>query len=134
MKSKYIYSKSDFTQAIQQALKDMFGYDLIDFIEEKTIKYLDEYVNLYRFYERNCAGCVDEKTECDVAYGKGKAKDCWEKAKKGELFDCPVRINGTLVFTKEEGIKKIDISDRNEPLYPIIKTVYPKRIKNKRGE
>ena len=118
--NEYIYSIDDFERAIQEALKDMFGGNLVDFVEKEIIKNLESYVNLYRFYDRNCAGCVSGNTECDFAYGRNEAKDCWEKAKKGELFNCPVRVNGTMVFSPKEGLKKIDLSNRDKLPYPII--------------
>ena len=120
-KQNYIYSKDDFERAIINALEDMFGYELNEIIKDKVIKYLDEYINLIRFYNRNCAGCVSGNKECDFAYGRNKAVGCWEKAKNGELFDCPVRTNGTFMFSKEKGLNKIDISDRNDDKYPVIK-------------
>jgi len=121
--NEYIYSKGDFEEAMRGALKDMFGYNLQEFIVDESLKNLKNYVNLYRFYDRNCPGCVCGNTECDFAYGKNMAKDCWKKAKNGELFDCPVRVNGTMAFSREEGLKKIDISDRDKPPYPIIKNM-----------
>jgi len=118
---KYIYCENDFIEAMRGTLGEMFKDDLNEFIVEKVIKNLKEHVNLYRFYARNCAGCVAGNDECDFAYGRGKAEGCWEKAVKGELFDCPVRTNGTLAFSREEGFRDVDISDRDKPPYPIIK-------------
>uniref|UniRef100_A0A6M3LMU9 Uncharacterized protein n=1 Tax=viral metagenome TaxID=1070528 RepID=A0A6M3LMU9_9ZZZZ len=118
---RYIYCENDFEEAMREALKEMFGYDLREFIVEKSIENLKNYTNLYRFYDRNCPGCVCGNTECDFAYGRDKAKDAWEKAKKGELFDCPVRVNGTMILDNPRGgLKEIDISDRKELPYPII--------------
>ncbi|MBE3087473.1 MAG: hypothetical protein IMZ64_14800 [Bacteroidetes bacterium] len=117
---KYIYCEDDFKEAMREALKEMFGYDLQEFIVDKSIEALEKYVNLYRFYGRNCPGCVCGNTECDFAYGRKEAKDCWEKAKKGELFDCPVRANGTLMMGPGEPLHQVDISDRNELPYPIV--------------
>lgn len=119
--NEYIYSQSDIKSAIEEALKDMFGSDLVDIVQDKTIKALNSYVNLYRFYDRNCPGCVGGNTECDFAYDTGKAKGGWGKAKDGELFDCPVRTNGTMIFSPKEGMKNIDISDRDKLPYPIVK-------------
>jgi len=121
---KYIYCEEDVKQAIEEAIKDTFNweYNLVKFFSEEVIKNLKEYTNLYRFYRRNCVGCVSGKDECDFAYGRGKAKGAWEKAKKGEIFDCPVRINGNGIFNTQEpekGIQEIDISDRKKNPYPI---------------
>jgi len=121
---EYIYCENDFKEAMRDSLRDCFGYDLIEFIQENAIKKLKQYTNLYRFYDRNCVGCVSGNTECDFAYGRGNAKDCWEKAKKGELFDCPVRTNGTMVFNtvgRNKELQDVDISDRDKPPYPIVK-------------
>lgn len=119
---KYLYCENDFKQAMQAALKEMFGYDLQEFIVDKSIKELKNYVNLFRFYDRNCPGCVRGNTECDFAYGRDEAKDCWEKAKTGELFDCPIRINGSFAMGPGEPFHQVDISDRDKPPYPIIKS------------
>jgi len=120
--NEYIYCENDFKQAMQEALKKMFGYNLQEFIVNESIQALKTYVNLYRFYNRNCPGCVSGNTECKVAYGTNEAKGSWEKAKKGELFDCPVRINGSFVIGPGEPFHQIDISDRNKSPYPIVKT------------
>lgn len=122
---KYIYSKADFENAIEHGLKDFFGYELIECISERAIKELDNYVNYYRFTDRNCPGCVSGPEECDVAYGRNKGRDIFDKAKKGKVFDCPCRINGTMCFSREEGIKEIDISDREESPYPVVKLIEP---------
>lgn len=122
MEDKYIYSKADFEEAIQQGLKDSFGYELVNFLKEQITEQL-KYVNIFRFYERNCCGCVGSNTECDFTYGRGEAKGCWDKAKKGELFDCPVRTNGTMILDPKKGkngLQSVDISDRDKPPYPII--------------
>jgi hypothetical protein len=126
--NKYIYSENDIRDAIKDVNEDTInlGYDLLEFFIEKVWENLKNYTNLHRFYDRNCAGCVSSNDECDFAFGRGKAKDAWEKAKVGEIFDCPVRTNGTLLFDKnhpEKGIEDIDISDRDKPPYPIIKEV-----------
>ncbi|GAH84508.1 unnamed protein product, partial [marine sediment metagenome] len=67
-KEKYIYCENDFREAMRRSLKDMFGYDLNDFIVGRVIKNLKEYVNLYRFYDRNCPGCVGGNDDCDFAH------------------------------------------------------------------
>lgn len=124
-KEKYIYCEEDIEQAIEEAMKDTFNweYDLVEFFNEKVAKNLREYTNVYRFYRRNCAGCSSGKDECDFVYGRNEAKGAWEKVKKGEMFDCPVRHGGTFVFNSNEpkkGLQKIDISDKKEKPYPII--------------
>ena len=123
-KSKeFIYSKADFEEAIRQGLKDCFGYDLVEVLMEKAVAEL-KYANVFRFYDRNCPGCVGGKEECDFAYGKGEAKGCWDKAYKGELFNCPVRTNGTFTFNtaqREKGVQQVDLSDRDKSPYPVIK-------------
>jgi len=120
---KYIYCENDIEQAIKQVVENTFGwqYELTIFFTEKVIKEIKNYTNLFRFYDRNCAGCVCDNEECDFAHGKGKAEGCWEKAKNGELFDCPVRVNGSMTFTPGKGFDQVDISDRNKPPYPIVK-------------
>lgn len=118
---EYVYCENDFVEAMRDTLREMFKDDLNELIIEKAIKNLKSYVNLYRFYDRNCSGCVGGRDECDFAVERGKAEGCWEKVVKGELFDCPVRTNGTMSFSREEGMKRIDISDRDKPPYPIIK-------------
>ena len=122
---EYIYSEKDISEAIRGANEDTInlGEEFLDtFIE--NIKYnLKEYTNLYRFYDRNCCGCVSSNKECDFAYGKGKAENAWKKVKDGKMFDCPVRTNGTLCFNTnhpEKGLEKIDISDRDKQPYPIV--------------
>lgn len=122
---KYIFCLNDVVKATQNAIKDIFGdaYGLSDLIEETIVKNLNAYTNIYRFYERNCSGCVSGNDECDFTMGRGKAEGSWEKALKGEIFDCPVRVNGTMVFDiekRDEGPRPIDISDRDKPHYPII--------------
>ena len=124
-KKEYIYCENDVEQAIKEAIEDTFkwNYDLVEFFNERVARNLREYANLYRFYDRNCAGCVGSNDECDFAYGRGEAKGAWEKVKKGEMFNCPVRINGSFNFNTaepEKGLQKIDISDRKEKPYPII--------------
>jgi len=120
---KYVYCRNDFEQALEEALKGVFGNDgseLNDLIVEKAIYKLENYVNIYRFYARNCPGCVAGNSECDFAFGRNEAKGSWEKAKNGMMFDCPCRTNGTLTFCREEGMKSTDISDRGKPAYPIV--------------
>ena len=117
---EYIYCEHDFEEAIRETLKEMFGYDLNEFIVEGAIKNLKSHANLYRFYDRNCPGCVCGNDECDFAYGRDKAEGCWKKAKEGILFDCPVRVNGTMVMGGGEGLRSVDISDRDKPPYPIL--------------
>jgi len=117
--SDYIYSKHDIEEAIGDALENFFGYELIDVIEKKVIAEL-KYSNLYRFYGRNCPGCVSGNKECDFAFGRGDAHGAWEKARMGKLFDCPVRTSGTMSFSRDEGLQKIDISDRDQAPYPVI--------------
>ena len=122
MKNKeYKYSIADFKGAIEDGLKDIIeGYKLKEFISDSICDELEKYVNLYRFYGRNCSGCAGCKDDCSFAYGSGNAKGAWDKARKGEIFDCPVRTNGTLSFSSDEGIKSIDISDRKEKPYEVI--------------
>jgi hypothetical protein len=124
---RYIYSEKDVRDAIVDVNKDTInlGEDLLEVLIKKIQYNLREYSNLYRFYNRNCCGCVSDNKECDFYYGRGKAENAWEKAKAGEIFDCPVRINGTLCFNTnhpEKGIEKIDISDRDKLPYPIVKS------------
>ena len=126
--NEYIYCENDFEQAMRSALKEMFGYDLQEFIIEKSIKNLKNYTNLYRFYDRNCPGCVCGNDECDFAYGRDKARGAWEKAKEGQLFDCPVRVNGSMAMGPGEPIHPVDISDRDKPHYPIVNI--PKETQN----
>lgn len=119
---KYIYSLDDIDEAAYNALKDVFGWDhnSVSDLVARTIKNnLKDYVNLYRFYDRNCPGCVCGNQECDFAYGRGDAHGARERACKGEIFDCPVRVNGTMTFSREQGFRDID-SDRGKPPYPII--------------
>ena len=123
---KYIYSEKDVRDSIKDVNEDTInlGEDLLDVFMEKVSTNLKEYTNLHRFYDRNCPGCVSSNDECDVAYGRGKVEGIWKKAKNGEVFDCPIRVNGTMCFDTshpEKGIEKIDISDRDKPPYPIIK-------------
>jgi len=123
--SEYIYSEKDIEDVIKDTNEKTvnLGYDLLDTFVEKVFYNLREYTNLYRFYRRNCSGCVRSNDKCDFAYGRGRAKGAWKKAKAGEIFDCPVRINGTLIFDTnypKKGIESIDISDRDKPPYPII--------------
>jgi hypothetical protein len=102
---------------MENTLKEMFGSKIVNFVVDEVTNDLDEYVNLYRFQERNCAGCMLEKSDCPFAYD---TTGNWSKAVKGELFDCPVRRNGTLRM-HGESFEKIDISDRSKPVYPVIK-------------
>lgn len=117
---QYIYCISDFEQAIEDGLKDWFGEELIGKIQESIIKDLENYVNLYRFYDRNCSGCVGGNKDCDFAYGRKNAEGAWKKAKAGTLFDCPCRVNGTMSVS-DGVIERIDLSDRNKPHYPVVK-------------
>ena len=122
---EYIYSEKDIQDVIEDVNKDTInlGEDLLDAFIEKVKYNLKEYSNLYRFYDRNCCGCVSSKDECAFAYGNGKAQGAWEKARAGKIFNCPVRTNGTLSLNTnhpEKGLEKIDISDRDKPPYPII--------------
>ena len=121
----YVYSEKDISDSIEDVNEETInlGEGLLEVFIEKVKSNLKEYTNLHRFYDRNCYGCVGGNKECDFAYGRGKAAGAWNKAKAGEIFDCPVRTNGTLCFdTKhpEKGLEKIDISDRDKPPYPII--------------
>ena len=122
---EYIYSGKDICDSIEDVNEETInlGEDFLEVFIERVKSNLKEYTNLHRFYDRNCCGCVSSNQECDFAYGRGKAKDAWEKAKAGEIFDCPVRTNGTLCFNTnhpEKGLEKIDISDRDKPPYPIV--------------
>ena len=123
LNGKYIFSLSDFRNALEETNGDILnlGCEMVDVLSEKITEYLKRYTNVDRFYDRNCCGCVACKKECDFTYGKGKAEGCWEKAMKGELFDCPVRVNGTIGFSPKEGMEQIDLSDRREKPYPVIK-------------
>lgn len=120
--TKYIYCEDDIKQAIENTVKDTFNweYELVNFFSGKVIDCLKFYTNIYRFYDRNCVGCVCGNKECDIATGKGECYGCWEKARRGEIFDCPVRVNGTMNFIPGRGLEKIDISDRDKPHYPVI--------------
>ena len=117
---EYIYCINDFEEAIEDALEDMFGPDLREFIVKRAREKLEQYVNWYRFMNRNCPGCVSGPKECDVAYGRDRGAGCWEQAKNGKLFDCPVRTNGTIAFSSNGTIKDIDLSERSEPPYPTV--------------
>ena len=116
---EYIYCINDFEEAIEDALEDMFGPNLREFITKQARDRLQRYVNWYRFMDRNCQGCVSGPKECDLAYGRGRAEGCWNAAKAGKLFDCPVRTNGTFAFGPR-GKEDIDLSSRAEPPYPIV--------------
>lgn len=118
----YIYNENDIREAIEEANEDTMnlGEEFLENFIEKVKYNLKEYSNLYRFYDRNCSGCVNSNKECDFAYSRGKAEGAWEKARAGEIFDCPVRVNGTLSFSQGKGFEKIDISDRDKLPYPII--------------
>ena len=121
--NEYIYSNGDFESAMKEAFEDMFGHELVQFLAEAAIKKLERYVNVNRFFRRNCPGCVTSNDECDFAYGRNEAHGAWKKAVRGELFDCPVRYNGTSVFNNaepEKGLQSIDISDRGEEPYPVV--------------
>ena len=122
---EYIYSEGDIRDSIEDVNEETInlGEDFLEAFIERVKNNLREYTNLHRFYDRNCCGCVGGNDECDFARGRGEAKGAWEKAKAGEMFNCPVRINGSLRFDTnhpEKGIEKIDISDREKPPYPII--------------
>jgi len=121
----YIYSEKDICDSIEDVNEETInlGKDFLEVFIERVKSNLKEYTNLHRFYDRNCCGCVCGNEECDFVYGKGEAEGAWQKAKAGEIFDCPVRVNGTLRFNTEhpeKGLEKIDISDREKPPYPII--------------
>jgi hypothetical protein len=123
---EYIYSEKDIYDSIEDVNEETInlGEDFLEFFIEKVQSNLREYTNIHRFYDRNCPGCVSSNNECDFAYGREGAEGLWKKAKDGKIFDCPVRVNGTLCFDTrhpEKGIGKIDISDRDKPPYPIIK-------------
>jgi len=127
---EYIYSGKDVEDAIEDVNKETvnLGDELLEVFIKRVLYNLKEYTNLHRFYGRNCSGCAGMPDDCNFARGQGKAKDGWKKAKAGEIFDCPVRTNGTLRFDTnhpEKGIERIDISDRGEAPYPIVE------IKNK---
>ena len=118
---KYIYSQGDIEEAIEDVMEEVFGTKytkLSDLIVERVKFHLDRYVNLYRFYDRNCCGCPSGNDSCDLAYDRVEGTRA--KAVLGEIYDCPFRINGTLTFSQEEGLKSIDISDRDKPPYPIV--------------
>ena len=123
---EYIYSEKDIRDSIEDVNEDTInlGEDFLEVFIEKVKYNLKEYTNLHRFYDRNCCGCVAGNQECDFSCNRGKAAGAWEKAKAGEIFDCPVRCNGTRMFNPnhpEKGLESIDISDRDKPPYPIIK-------------
>ena len=117
--NEYIYSKGDFKSAMEEAFDDMFGHDLVEFLAEAAIKNLERYVNINRFFDRNCVGCVTSNDCCDFTYGRNEAKGAWKKAVRGELFDCPVRGNGTMMFNSAK-LQSVDVSDRAEAPYPIV--------------
>jgi len=122
---EYIYSENDISDVIEDVNEDTInlGEELLEAFIKKVQYNLKEYTNLYRFYDRNCCGCVCSNKECDFAFNRGKARGACEKAKAGEIFNCPVRVNGSLRFDTnhpEKGLEKIDISDRDKPPYPII--------------
>ena len=73
---EYIYSENDIREAIEGANKDTInlGEDFLEAFIEKVKYNLNEYTNLYRFYDRNCCGCVSGNKECDFVYGRGKAE------------------------------------------------------------
>jgi len=124
--SEYVYCEKDVSDAIEDVNKETInlGDKLLEVFIERVLHNLKEYTNLYRFYGRNCSGCVGMPDDCDFAQGRGKAKDDWKKAVAGEIFNCPVRTGGTLSFDAdhpEKGIQEIDLSDRDKPPYPIIK-------------
>ena len=119
--SEYIYEANDVREAIEDALEEILpGYKLREFITKEVIKALKQKVNYYRFTDRNCGGCVSGPDECDLACGRGKGKNGYAKAINGDIFDCPVRCNGTMSFSPSEGMKRVDISDRDKPPYPIV--------------
>lgn len=123
MSEKFIYSTHDVRLAIRDALEHFFGHDLIEIIGDKIIDKLERYSNWYRFQGRNCTGCVSSPYDCDVAYGRGKGKGIWDKAFKGDVFDCPSRLNGTLLVNNSKesfSVQSLDVSSRKEPPYPII--------------
>jgi len=124
--SEYVYCEKDVSDAIEDVNERTInlGDELLDIFIKRVLHNLKEYTNLHRFYGRNCSGCVGMPKDCDFAHGQGKAKGGWKKVVAGEIFDCPVRVSGTLQFDTahpEKGIETLDISDRDKPPYPIIK-------------
>jgi len=124
--SEYVYCEKDVSDAIEDVNKTTvnLGHHLLEAFIKRVLYNLKEYTNLYRFYGRNCSGCVGAPEDCEFARGQGKAKGGWKKAVAGEIFDCPVRTSGTLQFDTahpEKGLETLDISDRDKPPYPIIK-------------
>ncbi len=73
---RYIYSGKDICNAIEDVNEDTInlGGDLLELFITKVQKNLSRYANLYRFYDRNCCGCVGSNKECDFAYGRGRAE------------------------------------------------------------
>ncbi len=118
-RNAYIYSIHDFEEAMERALDKELGCEISRPLIKKVLQNVGMFANLYRFYDRNCPGCVSGNDECDFAEGRNEGFGAISKAVKGELFDCPVRINGTLMSTTS-GLKRIDISDRDKAPYPVV--------------
>ena len=120
---KYQFSTQDVEHAIEGINESTLnlGSDTLEHFIGKVVSEMERYANVGRFFRRNCVGCVSGNNECDFVYGRGVARGCWDKARKGELFDCPVRTNGTCLFSPEKGkVESIDISDRDQEPYPTI--------------
>jgi hypothetical protein len=66
-----------------------------------------------KWVDNQCCGCAGGWTSCnlwrDFAYGKhALTREDFESIIKGK---CPKRNNGTLVFSKDEGLKDMDLSE-----------------------
>ena len=96
----YIYSEKDVRDSIEDVNEETInlGETLLEVFIKTVQNNLEDSTNLHRFYDRNCCGCVSGNTECDFAYGRGRAAGAWRRAKAGEIFDCPVRTNGTIII------------------------------------
>lgn len=116
-----IYSIIDFVNIAEEILKEELNYgeNVIAALLSRFVKEFD-YINWYRFIDANCAGCVSGPKECDIAYGRGKAKGVWRKIIAGEMQSCPCRVNGTLLVDNTQNKLKIESIDLAEHRFKVV--------------
>lgn len=113
-----VFSLKDVEYAIEDALKDMFGCDLVQIVAKAVNESMLQYTNLHRFQWHNCPGCVSGFDECGVLrVFTCEYDEAWDKICDGEITVCPIRTNSTFGLSPE-GPRKIDL--RGEKPYPII--------------
>jgi len=105
-----IYSIQDAQDILEKVLNDQLGLgDKVIEVLNEILRSEFEYINWIRFCRTCCPGCVSGPEECVISRGVYPHQDIWKKIVAGEATRCPARTNGTMVFSPEEGMQKIDL-------------------------